>query len=105
MPHRLFVVWHLTKKCLFVVWLLEISKADNSLYFIELHVGCDTTLSNKTFCKDFKYHPLFAVLAFHKVKLKFNHAECESGLQMQSYMHCSEVQILIILSLMEGGGN
>ena len=71
-------------------------KADNSLSFIELSVGCATNPSNTILCKDFKYHPLFAVLAFHNVRVKFNHTECESGLQMPSYMHCSEVQILII---------
>ena len=102
MPHRLLVVWHLTRECLFVVWLLESSKADNSLSFIELSVGCATNPSNNTLCKDFKYHLLFAVLAFHKFKVKFNHAEFESGLQMPFYMHCSEAQTLIISHVAAG---
>jgi len=30
-------------------------------------------------------------LSFHKVRVKFNHAEFDSGLQMPSYLHYSKV--------------
>ena len=38
-----------------------------------------------------KYTVCNSKMSLHKVKVKFNHAECESGLQMPSYMHCSKV--------------
>ena len=43
-----------------------------------------------------KYTICNCKMSFHKVRVKFNHAECESELQMPSYMHCSNVWILII---------
>jgi len=38
-----------------------------------------------------KYTICNSKMSFHKVRVKFNHAECESGLLMPSYMHGPKV--------------
>ena len=38
-----------------------------------------------------KYTIFNSKMSFHKVRVQFNHVECESGLQIPSYMHCSKV--------------
>ena len=49
-----------------------------------------------------KYTICNSKMSFHKVRVKFSHAECESGLQISSYMHFSKVQILITLYVAAG---
>jgi len=41
-----------------------------------------------------KYTICNCKMSFHKMRVKFNHAECESRLQVPSYMHCSKVEII-----------